>query len=582
MLGPTSSEPKRRLGSALQTVGKGECSSDRSLVIRKRSVFSRRGFAISFGALLLVLAGSSALPPAAPATVARSVGQISMSPIGRYDYAVAIGGASRDGRHLLLTEYGDAAPPVDEHLWALDTMLHTATPLAGLSVHSDASRPHYSLSPDGKWAAWATSSPHHGCDNEAHVASTDTQVPSRTILLPPPYAARSGITAMTAAAGGRVTVRVSRCSSGFESQEAILSAGPGATRFRVEAGGPLSDSDYWPVSQDGRVFATCQKRKRPSKRSIATLTVVVSDPVLKVKTVSLTYGHDSYQAGDPSCLASDAGTATMTVVQNRHSVHYRASHLRHWERNYRVAGVTVGGRHAARFRLPWGLMIKYGGLQATSPTRGRVLLEGWKVLRQNPTTGSVRRAKDIVRLVRTVSGHYTRGVGSAGVFSGDESLPINTADRSWSEGLPYLFWDPFAPAILGISPTRSSGAKSRSGRTLGGTYSLSVFNPKTLKSSRSRIAPGGGRSNFTACFLPSGRLLVEATHGAYGGSRHLFYMSNRSRSRFRRLDTSQLGAVSSISCGAAGSGEVFFATADGRVFEVPGGTMDNSPLSVLR
>ncbi|HTE63422.1 MAG TPA: hypothetical protein VK631_23905 [Solirubrobacteraceae bacterium] len=478
-----------------------------------------------------VLTTACALPTSAAGTNARPVGQLPDSAGQR----LRIEAVSTDGAHILLTKAGSSP---GESLWALDTMTGTSRQLAPLAVAG-----RYGQSPAGDWAAWATRSGARSCAaGRVDVARTDGSEPPRTLALPRAYA-RSYVNGVTIGAGGRVTVRVGRCDEGREpggsDNRAILTADPGSARLRVLARSRSSFSQ-WPVSQDGRVFALCRRAKTAGGRAGAELTVVDSDPVLKVSSARLASNDEQLW---PACVASDAGTATMTVIRRRPGAPARTL------RDYRIAGVTVGGGRSPSFMLPYGVAIPNSGLEAASPS-GHEVVTGYF-----DTTAIV---------IQTRTGRHSRPYRTpTDGFTGTSAF-----GGRYVGGQPLLAWDPFAPAIVSLGTQGIQRA-----------YRVRVFNPHSLKSSRPTNVPGDPLHDYSSvCFLPSGRVLFEVRRDG-GTAPSQLLVSDAQRSRFTKLDAGRVGTVSSVSCDAAAAGKVFAATAgSGLVYEVAANTIDGSPL----
>jgi hypothetical protein len=235
----------------------------------------------------------------------------------------------------------------------------------------------------------------------------------------------------------------------------------------------------------------------------------------------------------------------MTVIRRRPGAPAKAA-----RRDFRTAGVTVGGTGSPGFQLPYGVAIPNAGLEAASPS-------GEEVVTALDTPTAI--------VIRTATGRYSRpfrnpteSIQSAASFGG-----------GYMSDQAILPWDPFAPAIVSVwAQERARG------------YRVRVFDPHSLKSSQPTSVPDlNVHSHPRVCFLPSGRVLLEirADSGKNAPSRLL--VSDAQRSRFTALDAVRLGTVSSISCDAAASGKVFAATAGtGLVYEVRANTIDGSPL----
>ena len=158
-------------------------------------IFSRRAIALNAVFALALIS----MPAAAAATEVRAVGQVP-DVAGR---SLIIQGTSQDGRHLLLTKRSGMR--IDEELWALDT---TSTAAIRLADVRNATR--FGVSKDGAWVTWAAHPATRNCASDAHVAPTDGSAAPRRISLPVGYRP-SWITAITAGARGRVTVRIGPC-----------------------------------------------------------------------------------------------------------------------------------------------------------------------------------------------------------------------------------------------------------------------------------------------------------------------------------------------------------------------------------
>jgi hypothetical protein len=436
----------------------------------------------------------------------------------------------------------------DEELWALDTGSKAAIHLADVR---NAAR--FGVSRDGGWVAWAAHPPNRDCVTEAYVAPTEGAAAPRRIALPPTYRL-SWITGIAAGPGGRVTIRVAACGDNVAEstdERAILTADPGATQFRVLVQGRPTDAEHWPISQDGRVFGACQLTKRAG-RPFAKLTVVESEPALRVRVAVLAYGQIR-RPDLPGCVVSDSGLGTMTIFQAKGPGKQPHDH---WQKFYRGAGITIGDAGTKRFRLPWGLMIPGFDVLAATPNGDTVLLGQVGLNVQKP----------VVRVMHTVTSSYSRAVSASRVFPRGGAQLTATSDREPASGMP-LPWDPFAASILTVY-----------------AGNVSAFDPLTLHATRPmRVAPPGpSRSNYTICFLPSKRVLIKTiSTSAPNQPRWNLYMSDPSRSRFGALAVSALGSVSSISCDAVGSNKLFLAAAEtGEVFEAPATGLDDSPLTV--
>jgi hypothetical protein len=411
---------------------------------------TRRGLA------LLALTTACALPASAAATTARPVGQLPDSAGQR----LTIESVSTDGARVLLTKAG-SSPGVT--LWTLDTTTGVSRQLAALPLWG-----RYSQSPAGDWAAWVTKPGARSCPRSVDVARTDGSEPPRRLVAPDAYA-RMAVNGLTVGAGGRVTVRVGPCEDGREPSDsrAILTADPGSTMLRVLAHSRSNYSD-WPVSQDGRVFALCRRTKVAGLRAVAELTVVDSGAQLEVSRARLPY---RYAPLGPACVASDAGTATMTALRRRPGVGEKAK-----LRDYRVAGVTARGDRSPRFELPYGVAIPNAGLEAASPS-GDEVVTGFSTF---GTTAIV---------IRTATGRHSRPFRTPT----DGLYATPSSGGQFTLGQPMLPWDPFAPAIVAF------GGQGRRG------FAVRVINPHTLKTSRAATLPADPRADRTrACFLPPG------------------------------------------------------------------------------
>lgn len=280
----------------------------------------------------------------------------------------------------------------------------------------------------------------------------------------------------------------------------------------------------WPVSQDGRVFAVCAPIRRGRHRLVAKVTVVDARQGLSVDSARSTTNITDL---GPDCVASNAGTATMTVIRRRKA-----------RRKFTTIGVTVGRRGTPRFSLPGGTRDHGIGLETVSPDGKQVV-----------TRFDVPEAT----VIQTVTGRHSRAFRpSRGGWIG---FPLAGV---W-EGVPAITWSPFAPAVVKV-----------------GRRAVEVFNPRTFRSSR-LLRITSHRGGARPCFLPSGRVLVAVSRDVESPRQELF-VTNRQRTRVKRIDTGQLGSPSSVSCEAAGiAGKVFVATTAGRVFEVTAEAIDGSP-----
>jgi hypothetical protein len=131
------------------------------------------------------------------------------------------------------------------------------------------------------------------------------------------------------------------------------------------------------------------------------------------------------------------------------------------------------------------------------------------------------------------------------------------------DGMPPLPWSPFAPAVV-----------------VAHRGSVGIFNPDTLKTERVGrvVAPRGGLR--TTCFLPSGRALMASVSDRRSAQQQLF-VSDIRRTRLSPIDTTALGALTSVSCEAAGSADrVVVATSRGALYAVAASTIDGSPFTV--
>jgi hypothetical protein len=458
-------------------------------------------------------------PAAASASFARPVAQIPNSG----GLGLDIKHVSADGGRILVTQESDQSNSTAiEALWSVDTAAGTATELL-----ADAGGARYfSLSPAGDWAGWATARPRSSCARTVHVARTDGSTPPTRLSLPDPYT-RTGVDGLTVSAGGRVTVRVTRCQS--SRNVAILTADPGATTFRVAASS-RSGSTRWPVSQDGRVFAMCRPRG-----STAQLTVVDSDPELTVRRASLRFNV----RGTVSCVASDAGTATMSIIRHRRGA------SRAGVRHYRRAGVTIGPRGTSRFQLRYGLAVRDPWLGSVSPSGDEVITE-------------LRGGQAVV--IRTDTGRAGRPFRTPQVI-----LNVPLAGAPYAFGAPNAPWSPFGPVIM-LSDIR-------------GTGSVRIVDPHARRVTRAfRVVTPRRSPGARVCFLPSGRVLLDVETML---SASQLVISDARRSRFTRIDASALGVVASASCGAAAAGRLFVATIDnGMIYELDANAVDESPVTL--
>jgi hypothetical protein len=454
----------------------------------------------------------------AQATGARPVAQVP----GSAGLGLAIQAVSENGGQILLTQESDQGNFTrDESLWLVDTATGQPTrlPAEAGAVRS------FSLSPLGEWAAWASTARRGGCARQVFVVPTDGSAPPTRLALPGPHA-RAAVDAVTVADNGRVTIRVAGCES--HTSRAILTADPGQTQLRTLVSA-RSSAARWPASQDGRVLAVCRPRGRN-----AVLTVVDSDPELTVKSATLRFNGER----SVDCVASDAGTATMSVIRHRPGAPRKG--LRH----YRRAGVTVGPDATTRFQLPFGVAVEHYRLETASPAGDAV------------TTSFLAR-KAVV--IDTRSGRHGRPFRSP-----EATLSAPPAGGPAVSGQPTAPWSPFASAIV-VSDIRRGGG-------------VRILDPRTGRLSRLFRVTAPRRSfGARACFLPSGRVLLDVESML---SASQLAVSDPGHSRFSQIDTSGIGTVDSVSCGAAAAGRVFVGTVDtGMIYALDANTLDESPLT---
>ena len=380
-----------------------------------------------------------------------------------------------------------------------------------------------SQSLSGRHLVWSSRT----CRPRVLAATSDAVAAARELQLPARYA-RYGLDGLTVADDGRVLVRLGRCRSGrVDRPRVILSAAPGATALDVVAQSRSRYAD-WPVSQSGRVFGLCAPVRQTKSQWTSEVTVVDARAGLKVRRSRLSTNVTSV---GPECVASDAGTATMTVIRARKA-----------RNKFTNVGVTVGGAGAPRFSLPGGTRDHGLGLEAVSPDGEQVVTS---------FSAFVREAT----LINTRTGRHSRAFrprpGSQGGFE-------------IFGGMPHTRWSPYAPAL--VFPGTSGAAV--------------IFDPRTLRFRR--LGPMV-RTRFAAvrmCMLPSGRILFAVNQDRREAAQQLFVTDER-RTRVSRIDTSALGTVTSVSCEAAGSADaVVVATSAGALYALAASAIDGSPFTV--
>jgi hypothetical protein len=338
-------------------------------------------------------------------------------------------------------------------------------------------------------------------------------------------------------------VRVGRCERDFytgRESRAILTAAPGAATFTVLAQSRSSYSS-WPLSQNGRVLALCQRKKLSDTRAVSRLTVVRSDPGFAVSSARTTAYNDVGYG--PQCVASDAGVATLTVFTRRHPGDGPANS----RREFREAGLVVGRPAVKRFALPYGARTQ--GLETARPDGGQVLTS---ITNLGATPGA---------LVDTTTGRrgrpFSNPVPRSGLV-GSQAIPGGFLD-----GVPLISWHPYASAIV---------LRNNAGRA-------SFLDPRTGRVSRS-LHVGDPRTAARTCFLPSGRVLFES-RDRRGAARSRFFVTNPARTRAVEIDSSRLGSVRSMTClpKLNGASDVLLAVTDsGAVYQAPAGEVEANPV----
>lgn len=484
-----------------------------------------RRFRLHLGARLGVsfvgsLAGVALAAAPSGASVLNSVAQLPAGTAG----AAQIADVSQDGRRVLIVTSDPAS------VWSVDAS-------NGAVAQQDASRfaPLASQSPSGSYIAWIPRTSLTACPRQADVAAVGASTAPKKVTLPAAYA-HSGMNAVAVADDGTLTIRVRRCQRFATRQDlAVLTAGPASSQLTLRF--RLSPPNGSATSQDGRVFAGCTNASHHGRIRTARLSLIDSRAPGRVRTARLTYDTQNLV----TCVASDAGTATISVVRKRPG-----------KNKFKFVGVTIGRAGTHTFGVPVSLPKSRGlalALGAASPD-GKQVITAFGSFDRHPKA----------TVIQTTSGRHSRlfRVPAIANAVGAVAYPSTNTDAYRS----FDSWDPFAPALVLTDEPSTVG----------------IFNARTLTESPSMRVNRYGR--IDPCFLPSGRVLFVGSPDGSAGASYSLAITNPARTRIEPIDTTQTGPISSASCEAvASTGQVLLSTPAGHVFSVAANTLDGSPLS---
>lgn len=437
--------------------------------------------------------------------------------------AAQIANVSQNGERLLLvTSDPDSA-------WSLDASTGTSVRLG-----SSAITPLANQSPSGAYTAWVPRASYDACPRSIYIAENGTETAPRPVVLPRQYS-HASVDAIAVSDTGVVTVGVAPCHGrDFFANSAILTGGPRDQQLAVRAAYHADWPEGWQISQNGRVFVGCGMVSHHGQSS-PEMSLIDSRAPQQLRTAQLSSGSA------PNCIASNAGTATMTAY--RHAGTPASV----------IVGLTIGTGEKRPFRFAADCQNGGGDLGVVSPSGAQVVA--------GINSHSISCHQQRVTLINTTTAQSRSFQHPFGYLREETGvLGPNTA-RLWSS---FGFWDPFAPALGEMDSFEGV---------------VGILNSQTLKSSHAlKIFPPDGRNGkISPCFLPSGRILfVGRSHGKYS-----VLVTNATRTRVSVIDTTQIGAISSASCEAvATTGEVFLTTPAGHVYAVSADALDGSPLGL--